>query len=197
MKFKYAIALTGGIGSGKSTTTSLLRMYGYSVICADSVAHDALNENTAVIVELFGDSILNNDNTINRKKLGNIVFSNEACKTKLEFVLHPIIKTKICNLALPLEDKKFPYFIDIPLFFETRNYDIDSSLLIYATQEICMDRIIKRNCFTKEEALERIKNQIPIDDKIKMASYVIYNNGTLEELQLEIEKFLSTLHKNT
>ena len=79
MNFKYAIVLTGGIGSGKSTIASFLKLYGYEVVCADSIAHTLLDQSAKEITEIFGNEILEN-NKINRKKLGEIVFSNKKSK---------------------------------------------------------------------------------------------------------------------
>ena len=103
MNFKYAIVLTGGIGSGKSTIASFLKLYGYEVVCADSIAHTLLDQSAKEITEIFGNEILEN-NKINRKKLGEIVFSNKKSKETLERILHPKIKEEI----LKLDDKSIP-----------------------------------------------------------------------------------------
>lgn len=190
MNFEYAIALTGGIGSGKSTTASLLKLYGYSVIDADKIAHEILEQNTQEIVKVFGNSILNAEENIDRSKLGDIVFKDHALKQQLENILHPKIKEAIKHQADKLDEKKVPYFIDIPLFFETNHYPIKEVLLIFAKEEIQIQRIKKRNNFDNQTIMQRIKAQIPLKKKIKMASYVINNNGSLENLQKEIEKYL-------
>lgn len=193
MKFEYAIALTGGIGSGKSTTSSLLRLYGYSVICADRISHDVLDNNSSLVVERFGREILS-DGKIDRKKLGNIVFSNKDSKKELETILHPLIKKNIETLASSLEVKKFPYFIDIPLFYETRNYDISNVVLVYASLDIRLRRIMLRDNIDEVVALKKIESQMSLDDKKNLASYVIYNNDTLEKLQSEVEKYIKTIN---
>lgn len=193
MKFKYAIALTGGIGSGKSTTSSLLKLYGYSVICADRISHEVLEDNSCLVVERFGSEILS-DGKVDRRKLGEIVFSNKDVKKELESILHPLIKDKIEILASSLEEKKFPYFIDIPLFYETRNYDISNVVLVYASLDVCLNRIILRDNINDSMALKKIESQMSLDDKKNLASYVIYNNGTLEELQSEVEKYIKTIN---
>lgn len=193
MKFKYAIALTGGIGSGKSTTSSLLRLYGYSVICADRISHEVLEDNSSLVVERFGSEILS-DGKVDRRKLGEIVFSNKDVKKELESILHPLIKNKIEILASSLEEKKFPYFIDIPLFYETRNYDISNVVLVYASLDIRLNRIMLRDNINNSMASKKIESQMSLDDKKNLASYVIYNNGTLEELQSEVEKYIKTIN---
>ncbi|MDA3966381.1 MULTISPECIES: dephospho-CoA kinase [Helicobacter] len=193
MKFKYAIALTGGIGSGKSTTSSLLKLYGYSVICADRISHEVLEDNSWLVVERFGSEILSYGK-VDRRKLGEIVFSNKDVKKELESILHPLIKNKIEILASSLEEKKFPYFIDIPLFYETRNYDISNVVLVYASLDVRLNRIMLRDNINDSMALKKIESQMSLDDKKNLASYVIYNNGTLEELQSEVEKYIKTIN---
>ncbi|CAM2789863.1 dephospho-CoA kinase [Helicobacter burdigaliensis] len=195
MNLKYAIALSGGIGSGKSTSASLLKLYGYKVICADTIAHKVLQDCKKEVIEEFGEEILENEK-INRKKLGKIVFSNKDKKQKLEALLHPKIKEEILKLARLEEEKKIFYFIDIPLFFETKNYAIKESLLIYAPQNLQIERIMSRDGCTKEEALKKISSQISMDEKKKMSSYVIENVGDLEDLQRQIENYLKNYLPN-
>lgn len=189
MKFQYAIALTGGIGSGKSTASSLLKLYGYQIIDADSIAHKVLEDSSTEVICLFGEGILE-EGKINRKALGAIVFANSQAKKQLEALLHPKIKEEIYKQAQKLESQKMPYFIDIPLFYETRNYPISEVLLLYVPKEIQIQRLIKREGLTKEAANQRILAQIPLEDKKQWASYVIDNSGSLENLQKELEEYL-------
>lgn len=193
MSLKYAIALTGGIASGKSTTASLLRLYGYFVICADSIAHKVLETCKNKVLEAFGSGILSENGGISRARLGEIVFKDSSKKAILEAILHPKIKEEILKKATKEEAKKTPYFIDIPLFFEANNYPISKSLLIYATKELQLKRLMERNNLSKEAALARVESQMPLDEKLKLADFVIKNCGSLEELQKEVESYLKTL----
>ncbi len=195
MNFQYAIALTGGIGSGKSTTASLLKLYGYAIIDADTIAHKALEQSTEEVIEIFSDIILT-EGKIDRKKLANIVFKNKALRNKLENLLHPRIKEYILEQSHLLDGKNIPYFIDIPLFFETKHYDIEETLLIFVEQSTQIERIKKRNALSDEAILERINAQIPLHQKKKLAKYVINNNGDLKNLQKEIEKYLQNYLPN-
>lgn len=195
MNFQYAIALTGGIGSGKSTAASLLKLYGYAIIDADTIAHKVLEQSTKEVIKIFSDIILT-EGKIDRKKLGNIVFKNKALRNKLENLLHPRIKENILEQSHLLDKKKIPYFIDIPLFFETNHYEITQTLLIFTEQPIQIERIKKRNALSDEAILERINAQIPLHQKKKLAKYVINNNGDLENLQKEIEKYLQNYLPN-
>ena len=189
MNFKYAIVLTGGIGSGKSTIASFLKLYGYEVVCADSIAHTLLDQSAKEITEIFGNEILEN-NKINRKKLGEIVFSNKKSKETLERILHPKIKEEILKQAKALESKKIPYFLDIPLFYETNNYPFKEVLLVFVPEEIQVQRIQKRDHLESQAIQTRISSQIPLEEKKKLANYIIDNSGDLENLQKEVEKYL-------
>ncbi|EES89080.1 dephospho-CoA kinase [Helicobacter canadensis] len=189
MSFKYAIVLTGGIGSGKSTIASFLKLYGYEVVCADSIAHTILDQSTKEVVEIFGKEILEN-NRINRKRLGEIVFNDKKKKEILEKILHPKIKEEILKQAKALETKKIPYFLDIPLFYETKNYPFKEVLLVFVPREIQIQRIQKRDHLELQAIQARISSQIPLEEKKQLASYVIDNSGDLENLQKEVEKYL-------
>jgi len=195
LNFQYAIALTGGIGSGKSTAASLLKLYGYAIIDADTIAHKVLEQSTEEVIEIFSDIILT-EGKIDRKKLANIVFKNKALRNKLENLLHPRIKEYILEQSHLLDGKNIPYFIDIPLFFETKHYDIEETLLIFVEQSTQIERIKKRNALSDEAILERINAQIPLHQKKKLAKYVINNNGDLKNLQKEIEKYLQNYLPN-
>jgi len=192
----YAFVLTGGIATGKSTVANILKLHGYEVIDADEIAHYVLDELKQEVVDVFGEDILQ-DNKIDRKKLGNIVFKNHQERVKLENLLHPKIKDEIIKNAKRLEEKKVFYFIDIPLFFEKKNYDIKKTLLIYAPKSVQIQRILKRDKLTKEEALQRISAQMDIEQKRKLANYVIENTKDLKHLTNEIEKFLRSINVNS
>ena len=197
MILKHAIALSGGIASGKSTVASLLKLYGYHVICADTIAHNVLNANAKEVVEAFGREILESgadcDSTkfvINRKKLGAIVFADSKKREKLGQILHPKIKVEILKEAQKEEQKGIPYFVDIPLFFEKNCYPIAHSLLIATTQELQIARLKTRNGLSEAEAMQRINAQMPLERKRAMASFVIDNCGSLESLQEKLEQYL-------
>lgn len=192
LNLRYAIALTGGIGSGKSTVATLLRLYGYHVICADAISHTLLQESKEPILAIFGDGILASDSTIDRKKLGEIVFTDPVLRKQVESLLHPKIRAEILRQAQMEEQKQIPYFIDIPLFFECGNYPIERSLLIFTTQDLQITRLNIRNGWTKEQALKRINAQMPLEQKRALASHVIENCGSLESLQQALEKYLKS-----
>jgi len=192
MAFRYAIALTGGIATGKSTVASLLALNGMRVIDADSISHEILDASSDWVRKTFGDEFVN-DSKVDRAKLGNLIFSNKEAKKKLEQFLHPKIRAEIEKKSIKQDSFKFPYLIDIPLFFENGGYDIKDSVVVYAPPEIQLERFMKRNGYSKEESLRRIESQMPIDEKKKRATWVIDNSKDLKHLQRECEEFVEKI----
>jgi len=190
--FSYALALTGSIASGKSTVASLLKLHGLQCIDADATAHEVLNDHPTDIAKIFGDEYLEHGK-VNRKKLGSLIFANEEAKAKLEAFMHPKIRQRILEKSQRFEKLKFPYLIDIPLFFETNAYDIATSVVVYTPKEVQLERLIKRNGLTEEESLQRIAAQMDIEDKKARADFVIDNSGNLKHLQQECELFVEKM----
>jgi dephospho-CoA kinase len=193
MSFKYAIALTGGIATGKSTVASLLALNGMRVIDADTISHEILDASSSWVRENFSDEFIDASGKVNRSKLGALVFSDKAKKTLLEEYLHPKIRQEIQKRAEKQDSFKFPYLIDIPLFFENSAYDIKESVVVYTPAEIQLERFMKRNSYSKEESLKRIASQMDIDKKRDMATWVIDNSKDLKHLQNEVESFVEKI----
>ena len=187
MAFKYAIALTGSIATGKSSTVAKLTSLGFHIIDADKIAHKILDEQHEAIAELFGGGFVK-ERKVDRKALGSIVFADSDKRKKLEALLHPLIYDEIEKLSEEQDKLGKPYFVDIPLFFEGERYPIEKSLVVYTTKEQQLERLMHRNGYTEEEALERINTQIPVEEKRKWATYVIDNSGTLTQLEKECER---------
>ncbi len=187
--FKNAIALTGGISTGKSTVCNLLKLHGFLIIDADKIAHKLLDDNALEIKRLFGDKYVENGKVL-RKELGKIIFSNEDNKLKLEALLHPLIKEEIINEAKNCEEQNKPYFIDIPLFFEKMHYPISKSVVVYAPKDLQIQRLQKRDDISKEEALLKISNQMDIEKKKELATIIIDNSKDLKHLEVEVEKLI-------
>jgi len=181
-----AIILTGSIATGKSTVASLLKLYGYSIISADEVAHEILKNYSKQIEDMFGTS--------DRKELGKIIFNDKTKKKQLENFLHPKIKQHILEEANKLEEYNVPYFLDIPLYFETGNYnEFKNIVVVYTPYELQIERLMQRNNISKKEAEKLIKLQIPIKEKKEKATYIIDNSENLKHLQKEVDIFVKTL----
>jgi len=190
--FKHAIALTGGIATGKSTVCNLLKLHGFLTIDADKIAHRLLDDNSAKIATMFGEEYVENGKVL-RKELGKIIFSNEKNKLKLEALLHPLIKEEIIKESKVFEDQEKPYFIDIPLFFEKMHYPIPKSLVIYTPKELQIQRLMQRDKILEEEAKLKISNQMDIEEKKKLADLIIDNSSNLKNLQKEVEKIIKEI----
>lgn len=187
MAFEYAIVLTGSIATGKSSAVKRLSTLGFEIIDADKVAHQVLNEQSIKIAEMFGEGLVQNG-VVDRKALGEVVFSNTAKRKVLENLLHPLIYEEIARRSSDLDKKKKPYLVDIPLFFEGGRYPIEKSIVVYATKKQQLERLMARNHYSKEEAQSRIETQISVEEKRKKASFVIDNSGTLMQLEAECER---------
>jgi dephospho-CoA kinase len=192
MAFKFAIALTGGIATGKSTVASLLGLHGLRVIDADAIAHKLLEDNAEWVREHFGPEYIDKGK-VNRPKLGELVFSDPGAKAKLEAFLHPLIRQEIIAQSEKQDRFAFPYLIDIPLFFESGAYDIKDSVVVYTPKAVQLERFMKRNGYSKEESLRRIESQMDIEEKKRRATWVIDNSGSLKHLQAECERFVETI----
>ncbi|CAA6800044.1 MAG: Dephospho-CoA kinase (EC [uncultured Sulfurovum sp.] len=187
MSFKYAIVLTGGIATGKSTVAGYFKNRGFIIIDADTIAHEVLDEQYIEVARLFGESVIT-DKKVNRRALGSIVFENQQERQKLESLLHPLIFKKIEGLSKEEDEKRKPYLIDIPLFFESNRYPIKKSLVVYADKERQIKRLMKRDGYNKDEALLRIESQLDIEEKVKKASYVIRNIKDKNYLEDECQR---------
>ncbi len=192
MAYEYAIALTGGIATGKSTVASLLALHGLRVIDADAIAHRLLDENSAWVAETFGTQFVDKG-VVDRSALGGVIFSNPQAKAELEAYLHPKIRSEIETQSAKQDAFKFPYLIDIPLFFETQHYDIANSVVVYTPKELQLERFMKRSGFGRDEALRRIESQLDIEEKKVRATWVIDNSNDLKHLQHECERFVDML----
>ncbi|MCB0355742.1 MAG: dephospho-CoA kinase [Bdellovibrionales bacterium] len=189
------IGLTGGIGTGKSTVSNLLRELGYPVIDADTLAHKSLEKDSECykqVVKIFGSNILDAQNNIDRKKLGKIVFSNKRDLTKLENIIHPYVQKMAEEMRRQYEASGHKVaFYDVPLLFEKElQHKFDKTLLVYAPIELQRERIHLRDKLDKEEVEKRIASQISIEEKKELADVVIDNSQSLADLKVELNNKL-------
>ncbi len=195
MVLKNAIALTGGIGTGKSTTIKILESQGYQILDADKIAHQLLQEHRFKIARHFGSEILEKD-ILNRKKLGAIVFQKANELKWLEDFLHPLIRERMLKKACELEKNHQAYFLDIPLFFEVggkKCYPVSRVVLIYAPRALQIERLLERDKLKESEILQRLSCQMNIEQKRAMSDYIIDNSSSLKDLNKQVERFLKTL----
>ena len=219
-QFKHAIVITGSIGSGKSAVCELLRDRGFAIIDADRISHCVLDRCAAQVAEIFGAQYVvqkdaqaeNLDShaefgvssgeknssmpcvSVDRKKLGELVFKNPAELAKLEALLHPKITAEILSQAQALEAKRRLYFVDIPLFFEGKRYEFfDKVAVVYAPKDTLISRVMKRNGLSYDAAKHRVELQTDIEQKRAMADFIIDNSGDLQNLRDETGSFLEKI----
>ena len=192
------IGLTGSIGSGKSTVANLLREHGYFVIDADAIAHEGLKSSSPAyktIIDKLSPSILTVDGEIDRRKLGQIIFSKPELKTWLEGLLHPMVqaKVKMMREQLEAEGQKLAFY-EVPLLFEKHlESQFDKIIVVWVPETIQKQRLKKRNAWTDEEINQRNQSQWPINKKLEAADFKINNEGNLQELKLKVEQVLKKL----
>lgn len=185
------IGLTGGIASGKSTVSNILKELSIPVIDADEEARLAVEKGEKAyneIVAYFGEEVLMEDGAIDRSKLGSIIFPNPEKRAVLNSIVHPAVRER-------MQLKKEHYLsigeriivLDIPLLFESKlTHMIDKVIVVYVDEQTQLDRLMSRNGYSIEEAKSRITSQLPLKDKRNWADYVIDNNGSIEETRKQL-----------
>lgn len=186
------VGLTGGIATGKSTVSALLRQAGFPIVDADIVAREVVEPGTPTLEKIklaFGPGIIDNG-VLDRRKLGQIVFEDGAQLKKLNDIMQPAISSAMADKINFWRLQNVPILVlDVPLLFE-RDYDknklVDKIIVVTASEEIQLSRLENRDQLSNMEARNRVKAQLPMSQKIARADYVIDNNGRIEELQEQI-----------
>ncbi|MGV2622370.1 UNVERIFIED_CONTAM: dephospho-CoA kinase [Halobacillus marinus] len=180
------IGLTGSIASGKSTISAMFKELGIPVVDADVISRKVVEPGEAAytrIVEAFGSDILLEDRTIDRKKLGGVVFSNEEKRKELNGIVHPEVrKEMVRQRECYKEEGHRAVVLDIPLLFESKlTVYVEKTLVVYVEEETQLRRLMERDQSTSEDAEARIASQIPVKKKAALADAVIDNNGSVEQ----------------
>jgi len=189
------IGLTGGIASGKSTVSAMLRSYSIPVIDADQAAREVVEPGTetlARIVDHFGPDVLNKDGTLARKKLGAIIFQDEAERKVLNGIIHPAVRKRMAEWKDDyLAQGETTIVYDIPLLFESELfYLVDKVLLVYVDQQTQLSRLMARDQAGESDARKRIASQMPLEEKRKQADAVVDNSGSKEETEAQLKEIL-------
>lgn len=186
-------ALCGNIASGKSTVQKLLENQGYRVLDTDKVAHELLTVNNSELFLEFKKFDVFENGEFSREKLGKLVFTNKEIKQKLENILHPQIREKIKEFFEQNQNEKY-LFVGIPLLFEANMTDLfDKIIFIYADDDIRLKRLLLRNGYSVEYAKARLNSQMRQEEKAQKSDYVIYNNGSIEELYKNLFKLFEQI----
>lgn len=186
-------AICGNIASGKSTVERILTEKGYKVFDTDKISHEILNNCKNKIIETFKEFDIIDNNEISRKKLGDLVFNNIELKKNLENIIYPELRLELEQIFKNNSSEKF-IFISIPLLYEVGWENLfDKILFVKADDDIRLKRLMLRNNLSKEDALKRIRSQLPQEEKLKKSDFIICNNGDIINLQKEIEEFIILL----
>jgi dephospho-CoA kinase len=178
--------ITGGIATGKSTVSKSLESFGAVVVDADRIARVAVRKGTPVwqeIRRLFGDGVLGPDGELDREVMGALIFSDPGKKELLNSIVHPAVyrEMDLCIEAAAARDPEAVIICDVPLLIETGMYKgFCEVILVYAPEDVQIDRLMARDRIGREQALLKVRSQMPIEEKRKYATMVIDNSGTCE-----------------
>ena len=190
------VGLTGGVASGKSTVSTMLAELGAVVIDSDALAREVVlpgTEGLAAVVAAFGEEILTEDGTLDRPALGAIVFADEEKRRVLEGILHPLIGARSAALANSAGPDVLVVH-DIPLLAEAGIADtFDAVIVVDAPTELQVERMLRDRGWTREDAESRIAAQASRDDRLAIATYVIKNTGSLEDLRARVREVYDEL----
>lgn len=196
MYMTLIIGLTGSIGTGKSTIANHFKTLQIPVVDADLIARQVVEPGEdayTVIVETFGEEILQDDKTLDRKALGAIVFQDEAKRKQLNDIIHPAIRKEMLKQRDAYVQQDVPAVVlDIPLLYESKLTDyVEKTIVVSVDADVQLNRIVERDNSTEAEAQQRIDSQIPVSEKAKMADEVIDNNGTISDSHQQLERILT------
>ncbi|MFD1038093.1 dephospho-CoA kinase [Virgibacillus byunsanensis] len=191
------LGLTGSIATGKSTVSLMFDDFNIPVVDADKVAREVVCPGEKAydqIIQTFGDTVLREDKTIDRPKLGEIVFADESKRMQLNEIVHPSVREKMLQHKNEFVDRGAQCVVlDIPLLFESKlTHFVDKTIVVAVEKKVQLQRLMERDQYNEEEAKQRIHSQMSIDEKVELADAVIDNNGTKSQSYEQLE---SLLHK--
>ncbi|RXW17534.1 hypothetical protein EST38_g8320 [Candolleomyces aberdarensis] len=194
------VGLTGGIATGKSTVSNLLKSRGIPVVDADVIARQVVEPGTPALAKIeahFGPQVIQADGSLDRKQLGSIIFNDAAQRAKLNAIVHPAVRK-----AMGWEVVRYWFkgekicVMDVPLLIEGPLHKmVGKVVVVYCSEEIQLQRLIQRDNSTREDALSRLRSQMPIADKVAYADVVLDNSGTHQDLEAQVADLLRRLDK--
>ena len=199
------VGLTGGIGSGKSTVAEMLRALGAVIVDADRIVHELQAPGMPMLAELaaaFGDAILDESGALDRKALGAIVFQDADARIELGRIVHPQVGIEMLRQVTLAREQAAPLAVaDIPLLFEGRQAGRDTAgalgvegvILSWVPRAVQVERTMARDDCSEEEALARIRAQLPIDEKRELAEWVIDNSGDRDATEKQVQELFERL----
>jgi len=193
------VGLTGGIATGKSFVLSVLAEFGCHVIDADKLAHDAIVPGAPAyfeVIESFGEGILKDDRTVDRQKLGALVFADAEARARLNAIVHPRVfeSQKEWFAALAAEHPDAIAVVDAALMIETGSYkNFDCLVVVHCAPNVQLNRLMTRNKLSHDEAQKRIESQMRPEEKLHFADHVIDTSGTFEGTRTQVHRLYHQL----
>ena len=193
------IGLTGNIGSGKSLAASYFKELGAYIIDADLISRELVIPHQPAwkeIVDQFGNEYLNPDKTLNRSKLANEVFKTDKKRHALEVILHHRVITEEKNIYSDYQkiDPEAVVIIDSALLIESQNYkNVAKVIIVQSTQELQIQRVMNRDGESRTSVKNRLKSQMPLEEKLNYADYVLYNISGQDQLKSQAHRLYSEL----
>ena len=193
----FLVGLTGNYGMGKSTVLPMFRKFGVITVDADKIVESLLEEKSVLgkIRELLGERVFDKNGSLIKKEITSLIFKNNALRHSLEDILHPLVFERVKDFLEKMNGKHKVVMIEVPLLFE-RGYEdrFERTITVHTKEEIALNRL-EKDGVNREEAILRLKAQLPIEEKIKRADYVIDNNGTSKETMEQVEIIYNKLLK--
>lgn len=195
------IGLTGGIGSGKSTVSSILKERGIPIVDADIISRDVLKEYPQILKEvksIFGEDFFDENGIFKRKEFGNFIFQSDDKRKRYESIIMPFIKGEIFNKINNLEeDYKDICVLDAPTLIENGLHKyMDINVLVWVDKQTQINRVKKRDDLTEEQITSRINSQMSLDKKKRYADFVLNNSNSLDETKKQLEEMLEQISKD-
>lgn len=192
------VALTGGIGTGKSHVRARFEELGVPTIDSDRLAREAVapgSAGLAAVVARFGHGVLDSSGTLDRQKLAKIVFADAEARRALEAIIHPEVRRVTDAWFASLDPARYPYAIaDIPLLYEVgTDRDFDCVIVVASEPATQIRRVIERDNLSEAEARQRVASQLPIDQKVRRADYVIRTDGPFAETERQVREVWKAL----
>jgi len=194
------VGITGGIGSGKSTVTNMLRDKCYSIIDADIVAREVLKINPEVLITIkseFGFEFFDEEGELNRKEFGNYIFKSDTRRRKLESIIMPFVIREILHRIKIYEKNNCKLcFVDAPTLIENNLHtSMDVTILVWVNSDAQIQRTMLRDDLEIDEIMDRIRAQMPMDEKKKFADFIIDNEGSIENTRSQLDLVINQLER--
>ncbi|HVL82548.1 MAG TPA: dephospho-CoA kinase [Actinomycetota bacterium] len=188
----YVVGLTGGIGTGKTTVARMLADRGAEVIDADVLAREVIARGTPgfdEVVEAFGASVVGADGSLDRRAIASLVFSDDEARARLNAIVHPKVYERIAARLAELSATDAIVVLDVPLLLESSSGSreaVAEVIVVVASEENALDRVVQRG-LDRDDARARMRAQLPIEEKVRMADHVVSNDGGLPELEEQVD----------